>query len=158
MKQSYIDAVNRSKLIAKAKKTEIIRDLDEIFEQSRLHGETETELEARLGSPEKFACGFESIAEKKRGRKWPLIVLTSVFGVSFIFSLIYYIVMLLRTTFLFGLEEDLAIIGGADGPTHIFVSGSQTGVIAGYLVLGAVVLVLGALAVFFGIKLVRRLK
>ena len=61
MKQSYIDAVSRSKLISQAKKAEIIRDLDEIFEQSKLHGETETELEARLGTPEKFACGFESL-------------------------------------------------------------------------------------------------
>lgn len=158
MKQSYIDAVNRSKLISKSKKEEIIRDLEEIFAESAHHGETQTELEVRLGTPESFAHGFENPEESQKRKKWPYIVLTSVFGVSFVSSLIYYIIMLIKTTFIFGLEDDLAIIGGADGPTHIFVSGSQTGVIAGYIVLGAVVLILGALTVLFGIKLIRRLK
>ena len=158
MKQCYIDAVNRSRLISDSKKEEIIRDLEEIFSESALYGETQTELEARLGSPESFVRGFENPAEVKKWRKWPFIVLTSVFGFSFICSLVCYIIMLIRTTFIFGLEGDLAIIGGADGPTHIFVQGSQTGVIAGYLVLGAVVLALGALTVLFGIKLIKRLK
>ena len=158
MKQSYIDAVNRSKLIPKAKKEEIIRDLEEIFAESAHHGETQTELEVRLGTPESFARGFESVTANKQGKKWPYVVLTSVFGVSFVCSLFYYIVMLIRTTFIFGLDEDLAIIGGADGPTHIFVQGSETGVIATYILFGAGVILLGALAVFFAVKLIRRLK
>ena len=68
--------------------------------------------------------------------------------------------MLIKTTFIFGLEDDLAIIGGADGPTNILVSGFHTGVISGYgyIVLGAVVLILGALTVLFGIKLIKRMK
>lgn len=158
MKQSYIDAVNRSRYISKEKKEEMIRDLEEIFAESALHGETGTELEARLGNPESFVHGFETPAEKKRGKKWPFIVLTSVFGTSFVFSLVCYLIMLIRTTFIFGLEDDISIIGGADGPTQIFVQGSQTGVIAGYVLLGAGVLLLGALTFFFGIKLIKRLK
>ena len=157
MKQNYIDAVNRSKFISKEKKAEIIRDLEEIFAESTLHGETETELEIRLGSPEVFARGFEN-AETIKKKKWPYVVLTSVFGFSFLCSLFYNVVMLVRTTFIWGLDEDLAIIGGADGPTHIFVQSSETGVIATYILFGLGVLVLGALTVFFGIKLVKRLK
>lgn len=158
MKQNYIDAVNRSKLIAKGKKEEIIRDLEEIFAESAIHGETETELEARLGTPEAFARSFENPDEAPKRKKLPYIILTSVFGASFLCSLFYYVVMLIRTTFIWGLDEDLAIIGGADGPTHIFVQGSETGVIATYILFGLGVLVLGALTVFFGIKLVKRLK
>lgn len=156
MKQAYINAVKNSKAIDRAKKAEIIRDLEEIFAEGLAHGEDEAAISSRLGAPAQFASGFEGEAPK--GKKGLLIALAAVFSGAFLGALGYYIVMLLRSTFILGLDESMAIIGGADGPTMIFVQGSMNGVIWTYILFGALVLALGALAVFFWVKLFRRMR
>lgn len=156
MKQAYINAVKNSKAIDRAKKAEIIRDLEEIFAEGLAHGEDEAAISSRLGDPAQFASGFEGEAPK--GKKGLLIALAAVFSGTFLGALGYYIVMLLRSTFILGLDESMAIIGGSDGPTMIFVQGSMNGVIWTYILFGALVLALGALAVFFWVKLFRRMR
>ena len=81
-----------------------------------------------------------------------------MFSGTFLGALGYYIVMLLRSTFILGLDESMAIIGGADGPTMIFVQGSMPGVIWTYILFGALVLGLGVLAAVFWVKLFRRMR
>ena len=55
MKQAYINAVKNSKAIDRAKKAEIIRDLEEIFAEGLAHGEDEAAISSRLGDPAQFA-------------------------------------------------------------------------------------------------------
>lgn len=158
MKRDYINAVKSSRSIPASKKEEIIRDLEEIFAESLAHGESETELSARLGTPEQFASGFENSGAVSNGRKGLLISLAAVFSGVFLGSLGFYVVALLRSTFIWGRDESLAIIGGADGPTQIFVQGSSSGVVWGFVLFGALILVLGALATVLWVKLFRRMR
>ena len=61
MKEEYIKQVSKNLHISMKAKNEIIRDLDEIFE----NGETEQQVIDRLGAPKEFAENVSGQTEKK---------------------------------------------------------------------------------------------
>ena len=50
-KEQYIRQVKKALTVPRAKKDEILRDLQEAFDSALEHGETEQEVIERLGSP-----------------------------------------------------------------------------------------------------------
>ena len=55
MKKQYIRQVRKDLHIPRSAKTEVVRDLQEIFASAGEHGESEAQVLDRLGSPEEYA-------------------------------------------------------------------------------------------------------
>lgn len=59
MKEQYIAQVKRKLHVSRFQREEVIRDLQEVFSSALEHGETEQEVIARLGPPDRFAENVE---------------------------------------------------------------------------------------------------
>ena len=57
MKEQYIRQVEKELNLSRKAKTEVVRDLNEIFNSAVEHGETEQQVIERLGTPQEFAIG-----------------------------------------------------------------------------------------------------
>ena len=74
MKKQYIRQVRKDLHIPRSAKTEVVRDLQEIFASAAEHGESEQQVAERLGTPREFAdrtaeqFGFDPAARRRRGR------------------------------------------------------------------------------------------
>ena len=72
MKEQYIRQVEKELNLSRKVKTEVVRDLNEIFNSAVEHGETEQQVIERLGTPEEFAnstaeqFGIDNSVPKKR--------------------------------------------------------------------------------------------
>ena len=55
MKKQYIRQVRKDLHIPRSAKTEVVRDLQEIFASAAEHGESEQQVAERLGPPREFA-------------------------------------------------------------------------------------------------------
>lgn len=55
MKEQYIRQVEKELNLSRKAKTEVVRDLNEIFNSAVEHGETEQQVIERLGTPQEFA-------------------------------------------------------------------------------------------------------
>ena len=114
MKEQYIRQVEKELNLSRKAKTEVVRDLNEIFNSAVEHGETEQQVIERLGTPQEFAnstaeqFGIDNSVPKKR--KW---IISSV--ISIVAFLIY-------ATAKSGKVPEGAI-GQADAMTNIQVNG-----------------------------------
>lgn len=74
MKKQYIRQVRKDLHIPRSAKTEVVRDLQEIFASAAEHGESEQQVAERLGPPREFAdrtaeqFGFDPAARRRRNR------------------------------------------------------------------------------------------
>ena len=74
MKKQYIRQVRKDLHIPRSAKTEVVRDLQEIFASAAEHGESEQQVAERLGAPREFAdrtaeqFGFDPAARRRRNR------------------------------------------------------------------------------------------
>lgn len=135
--KQYRRRVKKALSLPAGEKRKILRDLDEIFRSAEENGESETDVIERLGSPTEFAAGFGS---QKKFRPIGSIILTGGAVILFVLSFIAGNSIHLE-------KETLGVIGGADGPTQIYISSSfnwnmifsWTG---GILLLGALVLLI----------------
>ena len=72
MKEQYIRQVEKELNLSRKAKTEVVRDLNEIFNSAVEHGETEQQVIERLGTPQEFAnstaeqFGIDNSAPQKR--------------------------------------------------------------------------------------------
>ena len=55
MKKQYIRQIRKDLHIPRSAKTEVVRDLQEIFASAAEHGESEQQVAERLGTPREFA-------------------------------------------------------------------------------------------------------
>ena len=74
MKKQYIRQVRKDLHIPRSAKTEVVRDLQEIFASAAEHGESEQQVAERLGTPREFAdrtaeqFGFDPAARRRQNR------------------------------------------------------------------------------------------
>ena len=72
MIEQYIKQVEKELNLSRKAKTEVVRDLNEIFASATEHGETEQQVIERLGTPKEFAdstaeqFGIDNSAPQKR--------------------------------------------------------------------------------------------
>lgn len=113
---------------------EVLRDLREMFQAAEEAGESEETVLERLGTPEEFAAPFR----KKRRRLLPLVLLALGAAGAAVGALLWAMIPS-------GYPE--GVIGGADGPTVIMVTGSGDFPGPGALLLGVGLLLCIAAAV-----------
>ena len=121
MKEQYIRQVEKELNLSRKAKTEVVRDLNEIFNSAVEHGETEQQVIERLGTPQEFAnstaeqFGIDNSVPKKR--KW---IISSV--ISLVVAVVAIVAFLIYATAKSGKVPEGAI-GQADAMTNIQVSG-----------------------------------
>ena len=116
MKERYIRQVERALTSPRARKREILRDLEEIFSSALEHGETEQAVIDRLGPPEAFAAGMEEELGSRRGRG----AAGAVAGIAAAVLAVGCAAVFAAARLLRAPEE---VIGGADSMTGIRVLG-----------------------------------
>lgn len=114
MKKQYIHQVKKQLSVSRQAKKEIVRDLEEVFASALEHGESETQVMERLGSPKDFVENMEEQLRLDwagyRNRK-KLIQIVCSFAAALAFFVLYIVVRALQ------LPEN--IIGQADSMTGI---------------------------------------
>lgn len=114
MKKQYIKQVKRELSVSRRAKKEIVRDLEEVFASALEHGENETQVMERLGSPKDFAenmeeqIGFDRAGYRNRNK---LIQIVCSFATALAFFVIYIVVK--------ALQIPKNVIGQADSMTGI---------------------------------------
>ncbi|MBR6790103.1 MAG: sodium ion-translocating decarboxylase subunit beta [Oscillospiraceae bacterium] len=119
MKKKYLKKVKS--LLPRRLRAEVLRDLEEIFDSAAEHGETAEEVADRLGCPCDFAreaalqLGTD-LDKRKKKRRIASVLVSGILAV--ILGFLHMIIRLKREH-----AASIGIIGGADGPTAIFISG-----------------------------------
>ncbi|MGI6255168.1 MAG: DUF1700 domain-containing protein [Acutalibacter sp.] len=114
MKEHYIRQVGRHLSLPRKQKREVLRDLEEIFASALEHGESESQVITRLGSPKEYAQEVEAPLDRRRSGG-PLVGLAVSCGVC------VGAVALFLSTQNFWIPDDA--IGYAQGSTSIQLAG-----------------------------------
>ena len=154
MKDKYISKVLKFIQAPRYRKQEIARDLNEAFSSAVEHGETCEQVIERLGPAEEYAKNIcsELGLPLKKGTTWFLITgLCLLVGGVILIALYAFITPLIMEP-----NASLSIIGGADGPTQVYVSSpTDITVTMLLLILGVAAVII---SVIFIIKYVRSRK
>lgn len=141
MKDKYIRQTLKKMNVPFVKKKDIARDLEEIFASAAEHGESEEEVIARLGTPQEYAAGFSGQFGVGRSKgRIVCIVLTAVVSLG-----AFFLSLLTKTASVqasLGDHASVGVIGGADGPTSIWVTSAQRDPSAVFLWVGILALAL----------------
>jgi len=115
-KDTYIKAVSKHLKLGRSQKKDVLRDLDEMFTSGLEHGDTETVIMERLGSPEEFAQNtrmqFQPNSNAVRRRKG------MIGAVLFLVAALLNLFAGRCTNMQF---IPASAIGGSDGPTSIYL-------------------------------------
>ena len=110
-------------------KKRVMADLSGSIQERREAGQTDQEIMAELGTPKRAAAELNEQMKEYAYRKSPwrfLCLLIS--GLAAGWLIWYWGIMSLLTGFTIGESASLGIIGGADGPTAIFVTAQTSGI------------------------------
>lgn len=135
MKETYLRQVGR--LLPRRLRRDVLRDLEEQFDTAAEHGESAEDVVARLGTPEEFAAPFR---EGYRPSLVPPILLGSL---GLLISAFCGVLLWLQHQFQIDVDESIAIIGGMDGPTQIYVSSDNLNPLIPMLIGGIVLIIAG---------------
>ena len=125
----YMTAIERRLNLPRDVRARVMTDLQSSVAARREAGQTDGEIYAELGTPKAVAAELneqmKEYAYKKSKWRWAALAAAAVAAVMLIFEgIIGLLVWLLNLTVNEG--SSLGIIGGADGPTAIFVTGVTT--------------------------------
>ncbi len=154
MKQ-YLNSIRRRLALPGDVKKRVMSDLESSIQARREAGQTDEEIRAELGTPRQAAADLNQQMKEYAYRKSPwrfaFLALAVVAGWNLLTNYLPAAVISWYAQSILSREAaSVGIIGGADGPTAIFL----TGPIWGYAAFFAILLVAGIL----GYVLLKRLK
>ena len=121
--KKYIKAVKRRLNMPKELRNRVINDFESDIASRLEAGQSKDEVKAEFGSPKQAAAELnkqmEEYTYKKSPFRWGCLILMVFSILLFLFR---GLLGLLTFLFNFHLNHSIGIIGGADGPTAIFVS------------------------------------
>ena len=125
----YMTAIERRLNLPREVKVRVMKDLQSTVAQRREAGQTDPEIYAEMGAPEAVAAELneqmKEYAYTKSRWRWAALAAAVIGGVMLLFEgLVGLLMILLNLTM--NEAGSLGIIGGADGPTAIFVTGVTT--------------------------------
>lgn len=147
--KKYTNAVKRKLALPGDVKKRVMADLESSI-QSRLEaGQTEAEIMEQLGTPAEVASELnEQMKEfgySKSPWRWACLALAVVSALAFAYK---GVMNLLVAAITYAEKQSVGIIGGADGPTAIFVTQSpESGVYS--MLMSALVLVMSIVGFYF---------
>ena len=146
--KKYTNAVKRRLNLPREVKNRVMADLVSSIRSRQEAGQSNEEILAELGSPASVAAEMNAqmkdFAYQKSPWRWVCLLVAVISMLSLLFKGAMGLLNLMLTSMLSG--DNLAIIGGADGPTAIFVTRPQEGSLRGLLL---TVLILGMSVIGF---------
>ena len=127
--KKYVNAVERRLNLPKDVKARVMSDFSSSIQARREAGMSDEEIYAELGDAKKAAATLNDQMQEFAYRKSPwrfLFGAIAAYGgaqvLGGLWALIWYWIMRAQTIFSAGEAASIGIIGGADGPTAIFVT------------------------------------
>lgn len=127
----YLRGVKRRLNLPPEAKARVMSDFAGALEARREAGMPEEAIYAELGSAKKAAAGLNEQMKEFAYRKSPwrfVFLIGGILALGWILlsRVLNRLGLLLETLRVFGSSATVGIIGGADGPTAVFVTGVQT--------------------------------
>ena len=122
--KKYTNAVERRLDLPRDVKARVMNDFLTSIAARRESGQTDEHIYAELGDPKKAAADLNEQMKEYVYRKSPWRFLLLALAIAAGLWLAFYAGMQLILQNLVGQAADLGIIGGADGPTAIFITAS----------------------------------
>lgn len=116
MKEQYIKQVMRALSGQGARKREVQRDLQEIFDSAHEHGQTDLQVIERLGAPEDFAQSILGEQKVQRKGRWRWVVIGFLLFVVAVCGILLWVIQASR------LPDH--VIGYQDSMTSIQITGA----------------------------------
>ena len=123
--KKYTDSVERRLNLPRDVKVRVMTDFVTSIAARQEAGQTDEQIYAELGEPKKAAADLNEQMKEYVYRKSPWRFLLLALAIAAGLWLAFYAGMQLMVRSLAGQAGDLGIIGGADGPTAIFVTTSS---------------------------------
>ena len=147
--KKYMNEVKRRLNLPGDVKKRVMADLETSFQSRKEAGQTEAEIIADLGAPAQVAAELneqmKEFAYKKSPWRWACLLLAVISGLTFLGK---GVMNLLVAAITFAENQSVGIIGGADGPTAIFVT--QAPDAAGYsMVMSGLILVMSIAGFYY---------
>ena len=137
--KKYMNEVKRRLNLPGDVKKRVMADLETSFQSRKEAGQTEAEIIADLGAPAQVAAELneqmKEFAYKKSPWRWACLLLAVISGLTFLCK---GVMNLLVAAITFAENQSVGIIGGADGPTAIFVTRSPDSAIYSMLMSGLI--------------------
>ena len=125
--KKYTNAVKRRLNLPREVKNRVMADLVSSIRSRQEAGQSDEEILAELGSPAAVAAELNAqmkdFAYQKSPWRWGCLPVAIISLLALLYNGAMELLNLILTSMLSG--DNLAIIGGADGPTHIFVTRPQ---------------------------------
>lgn len=123
--KKYMKLVERKLNLPKDVKRRVMADLETSVQSRMEAGQTEEQIMAELGAPAEVAAELneqmKEFAYTKSPWRWACLALAVVSGLTVLYK---GVLNLLVAAITFAEKQSVGIIGGADGPTAIFVTQS----------------------------------
>ena len=123
--KKYTDSVERRLNLPRDVKVRVMTDFVTSIAARQEAGQTDEQIYTELGEPKKAAADLNEQMREYVYRKSPWRFLLLALAIAAGLWLAFYAGMQLMVRSLAGQAGDLGIIGGADGPTAIFVTTSS---------------------------------
>ena len=127
--KKYVTSVERRLNLPKEIKARVMSDFSSSIQARREAGMSDDQIYAELGDPKKAAENLNEQMKEFAYRKSPwryLFAAVAAYGgakiIGGLWALIWYWMMRAEAMFTHGEAASIGIIGGADGPTAIFVT------------------------------------
>ena len=148
--KKYIRAVGRRLDMPKDVKKRVMNDFVSSIQGRREAGQTDEDIRAELGSPRKAAAELNKQMKEytytKSPLRWVLLAMSILSGILLLFNAgTQLLVWLLNRQ----ANHSIGIIGGADGPTAIFVTSTPPSFSYYMEIIGLVILVAAGIAGFY---------
>jgi uncharacterized membrane protein len=153
--KKYIRAVNRRLNMPKNLRKRVLNDLESSVNSRLEAGQTLDEILLEFGSPKEAAAELnrqmQEYTYKKSPWRWGCLVLMIVSFLSFCFQ---GTLGLLSSVFNFHTSHSVGLIGGADGPTAVFITAPE-GYYTQQATIAAVLLIMSILG-FWALSHIKR--
>lgn len=147
--KKYMNMVKRKLNLPGDVKQRVMADLESSIQSRREAGQTDEEIMAELGTPAQVAAELneqmKEFAYAKSPWRWACLALVVISGLAFAYK---GLVNLLVAAITYAENQSVGIIGGADGPTAIFVTQSPDSGIYSMLMSG-MILVMSILGFYY---------
>ena len=144
--KKYMNAVKRKLNLPRDVKQRVMADLETSVQSRAEAGQTEEQIRAELGTPAEVAAELneqmKEFAYAKSAWRWACLALAVVSALAFLYKgVINMLVAALE-------HASLGIVGGADGPTVIFVTQSPDSAVYSML-MSAMILVMSIAGFYY---------
>ena len=137
--KKYVKSVERKLNLPRDVKQRVMTDLESSIQSRMEAGQTDEQIKAELGEPAQVAAELneqmKEFAYAKSPWRWGCLLLAVISGLTLLYK---GFMNLLVAAITYAENQSVGIIGGADGPTAIFVTQSPDSAVYSVLMSGLI--------------------